>query len=743
MDIQIALICLAVAAISAFMFYFSFSKKPTFEEVKANRRKIMKQFQEDNKTIYSDKGKDKKPKKVNKKKSDKKDVRDSEIDISENETKKESSQAKPSPLLNNPAATKVETVSIKDKKKLVQNKESGQKSTEPTESQTIQQNKTDITNDKPIITKENKKKMKKDHDKDDKKNQSEQVEDIVQIAANTLQNDPSSAIQQVLPSNVSISNSQSSKPKPSKKKRIEINSLNQLKNDNQAVSHQVLMSLIDKSELSGSEIHTLIERLLNKQQGDISEWYSDRQDPMVKLKKQLNDTEQALKDEKQITVGLQAKLKELRQEIINDRQQTRSAEEQIHLLQNEIRSLTNKLHNINDEKNSLNINLQQLQKKFNENELLIQMKEDQIIKQRLNDEKNHETVINLQAQVNQLTAQIQENMRVIEEYQKMHADVTRAYEGSQFSVQELQAQIKTMERSISDAKIDIENQTKANESLFKQNEQLSNQLKNQCQEINTLREKNESLSTKLSAENFENGITCNKQDFVELEARLEERNNQIDKLTKEVEYSKSVIQDLNNSLVKDRNDLINNQLLLEKANNEILSLKERINLSIEEDAFNQLKFSLNERNQEIASLKHEIEMCKEKNNENDGTNLEIKKIHEKVNKLMKNLYPDLHVECNQENTDDWLANLEKTVMSRITQAASNKQSLSELQTHNSHLQSLVIHYKGIITEAEKMLNQLQKKVEIEEARWKAKVKSLEETLAKLRTNHSSEMFLQP
>lgn len=70
MDLQIGIFCLVIASLSSLVIYIILSissiKEDSFEEAKANRRKMIKQYHDQNKTGV-DKGKEKKLKKVTKK----------------------------------------------------------------------------------------------------------------------------------------------------------------------------------------------------------------------------------------------------------------------------------------------------------------------------------------------------------------------------------------------------------------------------------------------------------------------------------------------------------------------------------------------------------------------------------------------------------------------------------------------------------------------------------------------------
>lgn len=89
---------------------------------------------------------------------------------------------------------------------------------------------------------------------------------------------------------------------------------------------KTLLRSIGNTALTHSEIQYLIDFLLNKKQDTITkdptEWSEGRADIVQKMKKQLAEKEQQLKDEQDAIQALQQKLKTLRNEITSDKAQT-------------------------------------------------------------------------------------------------------------------------------------------------------------------------------------------------------------------------------------------------------------------------------------------------------------------------------------------------------------------------------------------------------------------------------------
>lgn len=88
--------------------------------------------------------------------------------------------------------------------------------------------------------------------------------------------------------------------------------------------------------------------------------YQGRQDPVLKLKKQLAEKEKALADELEASNGFQIRLKELRTELNAEKHNVRSLEEAVHARQAEISSFALKLQHAVEEKQALAQQIQQV-----------------------------------------------------------------------------------------------------------------------------------------------------------------------------------------------------------------------------------------------------------------------------------------------------------------------------------------------------------------------------------------------
>ncbi|XP_047114956.1 kinectin isoform X7 [Schistocerca piceifrons] len=239
-------------------------------------------------------------------------------------------------------------------------------------------------------------------------------------------------------------------PAARKKKKSELATLQQMNGENETVNVSLLMSLLRKAELSRTEVQGMIELLLNKQGSGAasSEWIEGRQDPVVKLKKQLAEKEKALAEEQEASLAFQNKLKEVRSEYNAERSRLnhscRQLEEALVAKQNESQALAARLQHTHDtavaEKQQMSQQLQQLQSKLNEERLTVrklqeeQAKSQSVQDQLLNQHQQYEMHISrlteqqqesetaYKSQIAQLHAQLQEAANVNAEFQAQHEE---------------------------------------------------------------------------------------------------------------------------------------------------------------------------------------------------------------------------------------------------------------------------------------------------------------------------------
>ncbi|XP_063994157.1 ribosome-binding protein 1 isoform X2 [Diachasmimorpha longicaudata] len=175
----------------------------------------------------------------------------------------------------------------------------------------------------------------------------------------------------------------------SKKNKKKNDILAQIGGEKDGINVSLLMPLVQKAELSRSEIQILIDQLLNKQLDnplEHSEWTEGRTDPVIKLKKQLAEKEKALTEEHEASVTFQNKLKELRAELNSERsrltQNVKQLEEALNNKMTEAQTLHTRMQHILEshaaEKQGFSRQIEQLQAKVNEDAAIIhKMQADQ------------------------------------------------------------------------------------------------------------------------------------------------------------------------------------------------------------------------------------------------------------------------------------------------------------------------------------------------------------------------------
>ncbi|XP_014243539.1 kinectin [Cimex lectularius] len=804
-------------ALVSFLIYNTLSKSSSeddlFEEDRAHRRKNVNSKQsQDNARNTLEKAKEKKLKKLNKKKKDKKTIESSveeTSDVTEAETNEqmneesESSGVQPVVLNKKSKPSKFqvsdnENETKKNTKLEVKSKKDVSSSEETVDSSPSTEEKTakklsKQTVDKGTVPAKKPKVLEKPAE--DKKPIEVVEEKMVEVVETPVQ---AQVIKKEFKPVQTVQNGM--KTKNNKKKKNELTNLQQLKSESEAVNINLLIALVQKAELSRSENQLLIDALLNKQQEDISEWLQGRQDPLVKLKKQLLETEQALKDEKEAAVGLQTKLKELRNEINNEKSTNRQMEERLATVQNECQSYSLKLQQAIEDKQALtaqhNSCLQQIkqcQKQLSDEK--IKAKEELAEAE----EQYHEAIRAVQTECTEyaltsqqfqaesanLRAQLalvqDQSLMVNEEFLKSKNDMERLLTESQFQVSKLQNELSAATRELNEVreerkhdnmfrnKYELENQ-----SLIDENNRLSCKISSLHSEIKTLLEQNEALSKNCS-EILENGYSYNnKQKLAEYDSRLEETENSLKSVKNELDAKVNKIEELNTIISTCKNENAKKDALLQKAQTEIDALKAKAALSpikiIEDDNLLQLKDVITEKNKEISNLKNEIESCKQQNNKLRDKNWKIiealnqaekrsqyserhselsnpakengfeTRVENWVKKLVNKLEPNIVLE--EKGTDDmtvWLNKVENALNSYNHQRpeyCDDNTDLVHLQSQNNQLQNLLEHYKKVINDTEGMLNELQNNVEIRESEWKDKINDLENIVEQLRQGQS-------
>lgn len=177
--------------------------------------------------------------------------------------------------------------------------------------------------------------------------------------------------------------------KESKKTKKKNDILAQIGGDRDGINVSLLMPLVQKAELSRSEIQILIDQLLNKQLDnplEHSEWTEGRADPVIKLKKQLAEKEKSLNEEHETNATLKMRLNEVRAELNSEKSRLngiiKQLEEALNAKVTDAQTLHTRMQHILEshaaEKQGFARQIEQLQAKVNEDATIIhKMQEDQ------------------------------------------------------------------------------------------------------------------------------------------------------------------------------------------------------------------------------------------------------------------------------------------------------------------------------------------------------------------------------
>lgn len=753
MDMQIGVFCGIFSIIASLIVYAVLSfysiKEDSFDEARANRRKLIKEYFDQSRSTC-DKAKQKKPKKNSKKVKDKK----LEHLVEEVEDKKEIKELEQPKEIVHPSKDMVVNKKVELVSKAV---------TKP-KIQTLE--KEESSAPLPVPTTETA--PKKVPDK--------------KLKTKLSEKQPEPELQ--LPVSV---------PKETEKKiKIEIKS-DKKKTETVTITRKVtgsekqdinvnsILSLIRKAEFSRSEIQLLIDTLLNSCEDETSEWLkvkkldSGRQDSTVKLKKQLSELEVSLKNEKQITLSLQNKLKELRTDMASDKTSVTMLKETVNKLQQdkddllyEKSDLSMKLKVATDERDELQ---EQLNKEMSKAQQ----------QQKLDDDRHHDTVLALKDQINKINSQLEDmendnstlksSISFLEEELKLHencqeqvAAMEQALNGASEKMDEKENEILNLKEHLDSLTTSTETLKKDNQELIAERDYLAHELSSSCKEIGKLKEEFESLTLKLAeaqeiGESTENGDVTNGYDTghdpINCQLLLEEKENLLKQVSSELDKNVESLKDLKQELIKVNNDRDKLKSLFEQANSEISALKTKLSKISNrnddcEEVISQLRNTVNEKNDEVNSLKGELEKYKQRNNElrnknwkvvealstaekalqnklkseevENGSNSykNIEELKSNVNTFVRRLFPDITIQEYKGHFNEWLRSVEETVTSNNL-----KYCPQDLQSQNTQLQSLVSHYKNIISDTEDMLNKLQNHVEVEESKWKQEMSCLQ------------------
>nr|XP_046477367.1 kinectin-like isoform X2 [Neodiprion pinetum] len=532
---------------------------------------------------------------------------------------------------------------------------------------------------------------------------------------------------------ISVPVQSSVKESKNKKKRNDI--LAQIGGDKDGVNISLLMPLIQKAELSRSEIQILTDQLLNKQLDnplEHSEWTEGRTDPVIKLKKQLAEKEKALADEQEASVAVQNKLKELRSELNAEKSRlsanVRQLEETLSAKATEAQTLHTRVQHILEshaaEKQGFARQIEQLQSQVNEKMTIIhQMQEDQgqtqghlqqeLVTQRKQLEVQYsqmrENENALKAQLAQKHVEIQElqniNMTVNQEIQMLRSTC----ENSAAEVERHRQQLAMTQEQLMHSQGQLQHYKEAGERLQEMVRQLEeshrtiDDLEHRLQ--NTLRHEQDLQKQLNSVKSELNAVKSEANEANNLKAELNKVQAELNKLKSDLSVSQNEakteaveITSLRTELSTTQNELKQSQSNLIVAQTELKNSQSNCN-KLQKD-FDIIQADLRKSAGELVKAQSESKNAK----------TELSKAQSDLNKVQTEL----------AKTQEELRNAHKTVselkmlsveVERLQQGARNSSEsqieVARLQEENNRLSS----QSGTLAELQKEIRKLREENE--------------------------------
>ncbi|XP_054265637.1 kinectin isoform X2 [Macrosteles quadrilineatus] len=768
MDLLTGGLCLTLAVVSALVLYFisvSSMKEKTYDEVKAEQKKKAEEYLAQGRSA-KEKAKDKKLKKAGKKVKEKSNVESNELSSDEVEhgkghvafveppivldeqpptvedKKKKKNKKKEKPILINkseitpvidvpevPTKNHFEQIVPKDDFTLKHSISREDVQTKPIELQSVQkqsssskQTKTQVKEqpkelkiekvqvqkqvqqlvkptEKAVVSKMSDKPINKPQEKTVSQKPAEEV--VMKTSVKQVQ---SASVEHVSPS-----------AKNNRKKRSELSTLHQMSGDKEAVNVNLLMPLVHKAELSRTEIQVLIDLLLNKQQGssvESAEWIEGRQDPVMKLKKQLAEKEKALVEEQDAAAALQNKLRELRQELNTEKQSTKQMEEALRSKATEVATMGMRLQTFGEEKQNLMKQMQQLQSKLSEEHMLLcKLQEDQsqtqgamqqeLLAQRQQlemhiarlTEQHQETVAAMEGQLQQLAGQLQEQEAVntqlsgelalardSRQIKELHSEMERLKSKSQYDTSRLQNEVSSLTEQLNMKRSENDKLSSLVQTLQTENNRLAHQISSACVEAQRLRDDNESLAAQVTAsmerpatEGRENGD----HSFIETKHHNSEKSLE----------NETLLENLKSDIVCKEKELSN--LKTELAQNET--------------AMNSLKADLSTAHANSEKMLKEISSYKSLVTEQESVISALREEGDSAHKLVITLREDVNkskAEISRLDKDfvsrEQLENREATIEKLTSELNTHKTMLADQQALVQSLKSEIDSFKASI-----------------------------------------------
>ncbi|XP_071516271.1 uncharacterized protein [Panulirus ornatus] len=528
-------------------------------------------------------------------------------------------------------------------------------------------------------------------------------------------------------------------PTQDKKKKKE-----KQKNDISAMSQSKLLPMVQHAPLSGAEIQTLIDILLNKQQQNnaAGDWVKKgRVDPITQLKRQLEELENRLRDKDETQSALSAKITDLCSELHGERSRVTKLKTQLEdTIANHTRQMDAAASNAQSTQTA---RLNELRSSL-EQEYQTKLQQQQQLVEQLQNASNENEVTTLRASLDEAEmqakmlqqehAELTQRCQQYEEHIRAHEE-KRAGEDAARSAQltELQAQIHNADAARAQALAELA-------AMERDQEALAGQLANENRKFTQLQHKlRETLHEKAEVDSRLNKV---ESELCSVRQVVSDQNTSIERLKEEKESlaSQSVrpaAEGQENGDVHAEQTSAPNTAHLET----LVKEKE----SVIEEQLNEIT----NQQKEIARLKEDLESQRAKNNEVSGV---VEEEKAKVRAVLRRIFPEVVVDdalvvekavevmvedpalkSQVEELIEENAELRNQVadLQRVSVSTDGTQRVSELEEEVRVVTEKVTHYQKVLADTENLLKSLQASVESEEVAWNVRLSEKEKDVRQL------------
>jgi len=505
-----------------------------------------------------------------------------------------------------------------------------------------------------------------------------------------------------------------------------------------------LLSIVKKTAFNDVEAQKLIDVLLTKQSGDplnTSEEWIEKGKPTEsqKLRQELNETIQALEEEKMKGKSFSDKMTSLRREL-NEEKSAKANHNRI------IEELTAARA---QDVNNINNKLQQL---INENSLL---------KGQLSQEVSHRRNIELsqthyQATIDSLNQQLEmaraaaatasandphvlselEQLRTLrDKYENTLAELSNNNSNLKSQLTQHTEEVGSVKQQLGSSEEKVTQLTKTNASLEAALVAKSDEAQKAKVELANLKIVNDKAQNAAdsSSADIEAELTTTKQKLTEKEketTRLLEENERLsEQLASSVERPAADGEEAGNGEMNGHGEAAHDGPAQKEVAEDWRDKFEVLHMEHEKMLAKQKMLQI-EFETEVSKYQGELEGIKSKNNDLNSSLAEAKKAS---TALLVRLFPAIPPNVELEQLEQLAKEALKDLQAEKSVAAAAPDNSEEVEK----LESQVAHYKTVLAQTENMLNSLQASVESAETEWRLKLEVANKELSDVKIQNSS------